>query len=316
MQLALKIFSRIVLPLLLLAYIAVETYLKLQHTSLCGEVGCKLAGELLRFNPIYLNYVGIAGSFMLMVFGTLSLKSKVFETLFFMSLYAAIAFEGTILSYQFVANPEPCIFCLGIFSSLLLIALAANYKHFLTIVAMVLAIFVGLNTLAVTKNKSFITAPGNYLIQSKTCPHCIKVKGYLKDNNIAYTGIPTTEASARSFLKFVSTKSIPVLVIKEKMTTKLITGDKAIIAHFEALKVKEVQALAPTQSTAITSTVESNSTSEDVSVEAETLPTPQTSGLPSTELSADFLSAGGDDDGCAITITETPDCEDTNKTAE
>ena len=31
-------------------------------------------------------------------------------------------------------------------------------------------------------------------------------------------------------------------------------------------------------------------------------------------LSADFLAAGGDDDGCAITITETPSCEDDNNT--
>jgi len=31
------------------------------------------------------------------------------------------------------------------------------------------------------------------------------------------------------------------------------------------------------------------------------------------ELSSDFLSAGGDD-GCALTITETPSCEDDNTT--
>ncbi len=308
MQTVLKIFARIVLPLLLLAYIAVETYLKLQNSSLCGEVGCKLAGELLRFDPMYLNYFGMAGAFMLMVFGTLSLKSKRFETLFFMSLYAGIAFEATILSYQFVANPAPCIFCFAIFASLLLIAVVANYKHFVILIAMVLAIFVGLNTLAVTKNKSFVTAPGNYLIQSKTCPHCIKVKGYLTDNHIAYTGIATTEASARSFLKFVSTKSIPVLVIKEKMHTQLITGDKAIIAHFEALKAKEVQSKVIQTNNVLS---ETNTTSTQVLTEISS-----SADLSSGGLSEDFLSAGGDEDGCAITITETPECEDANKSAE
>ena len=308
MQTVLKIFARIVLPLLLLAYISVETYLKLQNSSLCGEVGCKLAGELLRFDPMYLNYFGMAGAFMLMVFGTLSLKRKRFETLFFMSLYAGLAFEATILSYQFVATPAPCIFCLGIFSSLLLIALVANYKYFVIILAMVLAIFVGLNTLAVTKNKSFVTAEGNYLIQSKTCPHCIKVKDYLADNNIAYTGISTTEASARSFLKFVSTKSIPVLVIKEKMHTQLITGDKAIIAHFEALKAKEAQSKVIQTNNVLS---ETNTTSTEVLTEISS-----SADLSSGGLSEDLLSAGGDDDGCAITITETPDCEDDNKSTE
>jgi len=240
--------------------------------------------------------------FMLMVFGTLSLKNKRYEFFFFLSLYAAIAFEATILSYQFVANTEPCIFCLGIFSSLLLIALVANYKHFGIILAMVLAVFMGFNTLAVTKNKSFVTAPGYYLIQSKTCPHCKKVKAYLAENNIKYTPISTKEASARSFLKFVGTTSIPVLIIKDKSTSTLITGDKKIVAHFEETKVVEKVVTTPL----ITDTAPA--------IESSNVNDASTGSLGGG-LSSDFLAAGGDDDaGCAITITETPSCEDDNAT--
>lgn len=290
-----RILARVFLPLLLLAYIATETYLKLQHTSLCGEVGCKLAGELLNFNPLYLNYFGMAGVFVLMILGFLSLKSKFYEGLFFVGLYGAIAFEATIISYQFVANPEPCIFCLGIFSSLLLIALVSNIKHFAITLATVLAIFVGLNTLAVTKNKAFVSAPGNYLIQSATCPHCKKVKAYLAEHNIPYTPISTQEASARSFLKFVGTTSIPVLIMKEKYETVLLTGDKKIIAHFE----EKEKPVIPDE------TVEE---STQVPVQSSSL------NLATGGLSADFLTAGADDEGCAITIVETPDCTDTNTT--
>jgi len=283
-----RFIARVFLPLLLLGYIATETYLKLQHTSLCGEVGCKLAGELLNFNALYLNYFGLAGVFVLMILGFLSLKNKFYESLFFIGLYGAIAFEATIISYQFIANPEPCIFCLGIFSSLLLIALTSNIKHFAITLATVLAIFIGLNTLAVTKNKVFATESGNYLIQSETCPHCKKVKTYLAEHNIPYTPISTQEASARSFLKFVGTSSIPVLIIKEKYETQLITGDKKIIEHFE------------------TKTTPNEST--QVPIQSSTLD------LGTGGLSSDFLSAGGDDEGCAITITETLDCTDTNST--
>jgi len=282
-----RFIARVFLPLLLLAYIATETYLKLQHTSLCGEVGCKLAGELLNFDAIYLNYVGIGGVFILIILGFLSLKNKFYELLFFIGLYGAIAFEATIISYQFVANPEPCLFCLGVISSLLLIALFSQPKHFGITLATVVAIFVGMHTLGVSKNKNFMVKDGTYLIQSETCPHCKKVKAYLAQHHIKYTPISTKEASARNFLKFAGVTSIPVLILKEKLERKLIVGDKKIISHFEAQNKPEV--------------------SEEVAHEA---PAQSSSlDLTGTGLSSDFLNAGGDDEGCAITITETPDCE-------
>lgn len=279
-----RFISRVVLPLLLFAYIATETYLKLNHTSLCGEVGCKLAGQLLNFNAIYLNYFGLLGVLSLIVFGYLSLTIKFFETLFFIGLYSAIAFETTIISYQFIANPEPCIFCLGIISSLLLIALATRMRSFIFIVPAIVAIFAGLSTLAITKNKTFATDNGAYIIGSKTCPHCIKVKTYLDKHNIKYSFISTKEANARSFLKFANITSIPVLLLKKPEDTTLIVGDEKIISFY---KKSEKQ---PSSSTAETTSVQSSSA------------------LP------DFLNAGADA-GCEITITEVPDCEKNSSVA-
>jgi glutaredoxin len=266
--------TRVFLPFLLLLYIGIETYLKLQNSSLCGQVGCKLAGELLNFDAIYLNYFGLVSVLFLMLLGYLSLKNKFFEALFFIGLYTGIAFEATILSYQFSVNPEPCIFCLGIFSSLLVIALFSDIKHFAITFATVLAIFIGMQTLAVTKNYSFITSSGYYLIQSKTCPHCIKVKAYLKENRINYTAISTKEASVRSFLKFVGISNIPVLVIKAKYNTRLITGDENIMAYFES----------------------KNAPKEAVSI-------------GKSSYDRNLFSAVPDEIGCAITVIEEPNCE-------
>ena len=279
--------SRVFLPFLLLAYITTETYMKIQNTSLCGEVGCKLAGELLRFDPIYLNYLGIGATLMLIVLGYFSLKSKILERLFFIVLYSAIAFETTIIGYQFIANPEPCVFCLGIYSSLLLIALLSSSKRFAAVLAVVLSIFVGLNTLAVTKNKAFTQDHGLYLIQSESCVHCKKVKKYFKENDIKYTPISVSEASARSFLKFIDISSIPVAVIKDKTGAHIINGDQAIIAHF----VKNNNEQVDTQSSSIT---------------------PQSSSL---DLSNDLFSATSEP-GCAITVVETPACAADNNTKQ
>lgn len=280
-------FSRVFLPFLLLGYIATETYLKLQHTSLCGEVGCKLAGELLKFDPLYLNYFGLAGILGLILLGYLSLKNKFFETLFFVGLYSAIAFEATLLSYQFIANPEPCIFCLSIFASLLLIALFSQAKSFVIVLLSVIAIFLGLSTLSISKNQAFATEDGNYLIQSDSCSHCKKVKTYFKEHHINYTPIPVKEASARAFLKFVDIASIPVLIKKEQSGITLLSGDKKIIEYFE------------------------NETQDNPTDLVETEPTTSSNTM---ELSSDFLSAGGADDGCELTITETPSCADENST--
>ena len=281
-----RYFSRVFLPFFLVIYIGTETYLKLQHASLCEKVGCRLAGELLRFNPIYLNYFGLISVLALFILGYYSLKSTKFETLFFTVLYAAIAFETTILSYQLIVNPEACLFCLGIFSSLLLIALFTHMKYFTLIVVIILSILLGLSALAIPQNKSFITAPGLYLIQSESCSHCKKVKAYFAENHIKYTAIPSKEINAKAFLKFVDIHTIPVLVIKEASGFTLFKGDKNIIAHFEAQKQDE--ALAP----------------------KATVTPAQSSALG---FSSDFLGAGQDDE-CAITVTNTSSCEEHNTT--
>jgi len=278
-------FARVFLPFLLFVYIGIETYLRLQHTSLCGEVGCALAGELLRFDHIYLNYFGLAGVLSLIITGYRSLKSSVFETLFFILLYSGIAFETTIISYQFIANPEPCLFCLSVFSSLLVIALFSQIKHFAVVLATVLFIFLGLNTLTIPQNRSFVTDPGLYLIQSETCGHCKKVKKYFSEHHIEYTPISAKEINARGFLKFVDIDSIPVLIIKETSNITILKGDRKIIAYFDAQNkevLKDEVDAAPVQSSA-------------------------------RGLSSDFLGAGGDA-GCALTITETSSCADDNAT--
>lgn len=273
-------FSRVFLPFVLLCYVSIETYLKLQHTSLCGSEGCKLAGELLRFDPLYLNYLGIAAVSLLLLLGYASLKSKLMERLFFIVLYAAIAFETTLIGYQWRVNPELCIFCFGIFSSLILIALLSYPKRAAAVLTVIIAIFLALNTLGIGKNKAFVSHEGLYLIQSETCPHCKKVKAYFKAHNIDYEAISVEEASARYFLKFVDISSIPVAIFKDKKGVQLLYGDRNIISHFEAEDTPQVQST-PAQSSSL-------------------------------QAPDDFFSATNEP-GCEISITQTPSCEE-NKT--
>lgn len=227
-----KLFSRVFLPFLLLIYIAVETYAKLHHTSLCGSTGCKLAGQLLNFPSIYLNFMGLAAVAGILIFGWLSLKRPEWEKLFFIALYASIGFETIMFAYQFLVNPEPCIFCAGVYSGLLLIALASRPVYLLYALPIIAALWVALSTLAIPKNQALIAQDGTYLIHSETCPHCKKVKKYFADHNISYHPIDVHTANARSLLKNLGIHEIPVLFIRQGDATTIRQGDEPIIAHF------------------------------------------------------------------------------------
>ena len=237
MQKNLKLFTRVVLPLLLIIYISYETWLKLHHTSLCSATGCKLAGELLKFPSIYLNYLGIGAVFAILILGILSIRNRAFDKLYFIALFSAIAFESIMIGYQILANPEPCIFCLGVYSSLLLIAIFSNLRFFIYFLPVIFSIFFALNDLAIPKNDTLINnRDGLYLISSKTCPHCKRVKAFLKENSISYTNISANNPSARYLAKFLAIDKIPILFKREGIKTTIIYGDRAIIDYLKSKK--------------------------------------------------------------------------------
>jgi glutaredoxin len=229
---SMKLFSRVILPLILFIYIAIETWAKLHHTSICGSTGCKLAGQLLNFPSIYLNFMGLSAVLAILILGWLSLKNRVFERVFFIALYSAIGFESIMFAYQYYVNPEPCVFCGGVYSGLLLIALVARPVYLLYALPAIAALWIALSTLAIPKNMELISKDGTYLIHSETCPHCKKVKAYFAEHNITYIPIDVHSANARSLLKNLGLTSIPDLLIKQDSQIRLINGDEAIIEHF------------------------------------------------------------------------------------
>ncbi len=240
-----KIFSRILLPLLLLLYIGYETWLKLHHQSLCGAEGCKLAGELLRFPSLYLNYMGMAAVGAILILGILSLKKAAFEQLYFIALYTAVAFESIMIGYQIFANPEPCLFCLGVYGGLLLIALTSRPRWFLYALPAIAAIFFALSDLAIPRNAALIQGDGLYLIASEHCPHCKKVKAYFAEHKIDYHPLPVSDPSVRHLAKALGIEEIPILIRREGLHSEILVGDQTIIDAFEKKGAVSKPASAP-----------------------------------------------------------------------
>ena len=230
---------RSILPLLLAIYIIVDTVLKANNVELCSSTGCELAGELLKFNSTYLNYLGIAGALFL-VFLSL-IKSKMAETLYVIVAVAMVAFETLLISSQLNLNPEVCKFCLGVYSFLLLILLNANIRVFIYTIPTIASIFVAFSILSVPKNKKLITQNGLYLIASKTCPHCKKTKEFLNKEHIKFKVIKAEDTNAFYFAKSLNITKIPIAIEKKEDNYKVLVGDKKIIEHYSKSASKEPQ---------------------------------------------------------------------------
>lgn len=229
-----KKFSFIYLPILFFVYIGVETFLKLNHSSLCESTGCKLAGNLIWFEPIYLNFMGLATAFTLVVLGWLSHKEKISKKLFYMVLFSALLFETILLGYQFFVSPEMCKFCMGIYGFLFFITiLSAPPRYLMMVIPAIVSVLVALSFLNMPKPKSFMVKDGTYLIQSPTCPHCKKVKTYMHDESIAFDKIDIKSIEAQNFARFMNFNTIPILLIKNGKNVQIINGDQDIIEFFK-----------------------------------------------------------------------------------
>jgi len=239
----LKKISFIFLPILFFIYIATETYLKLNHSSLCESSGCKLAGALLRFDSIYLNFIGMASAIAIIIVGILSYRKIISEKLFFLVVGASLLFETIMLGYQFYASPEMCTFCMGVYAFLVAILLLASPKYFAITAIGALSVFTSLSFLAVPSAKPYLSDNGNYLIQSKNCGHCKKVKSYMKEHNIKFTKINIGDIEAQNFAKFLNFNTIPILLVKDGQNIKIINGDKDIISSFKSPAEKMVNGI-------------------------------------------------------------------------
>ena len=234
-------------PLLFLIYVSVETYLKLNKSSLCmadkaaEPTGCELAGALLNFDAIYINYLGVFAALTLFILGVLSYKRKIPQLLFFVVLVASLLFETIMLGYQYFASPKMCTFCMGVYAFLVVILLSTARRYALAVIPAVVAVLMALSFLAIPTSKTFIEKEGTYLIQSPTCPHCKKVKKYMHEHNIDFTKIDIAQIEAQHFATFLNFKSIPILVIKEGNNVKIINGDRNIIDSYEKVDSDEIQ---------------------------------------------------------------------------
>jgi len=291
----LKKISFIFLPILFFIYIAVETYLKLNGSPLCQSSGCQLADALLRFDSIYLNFIGMASAIAIIIVGILSYKEIISEKLFFLVVGASLLFETIMLGYQFFASPEMCIFCMGVYAFLLLILLTASLKYFAITMIGAISVFMSLSFLAIPSAKSYLNEDGNYLLQSENCGHCKKVKTYMNEHDIKFTKIDIGDIEAQNFASFLNFKTIPILLVKDGGNIKIINGDKDIIKSFKSPTENIMRNIVGNIMDKIEDSIIIGGSEESSS---------------SADITNDLFNADEDDEGCGFATLDKiePDC--------
>ena len=225
--------SFIYLPILFFIYITTETLLKLNHSTLCESAGCLLADNLLKFDSIYLNFMGLFDALIILAIGWLSYNKKISEKLFYLVLFASLLFETILIGYQYFVSPEMCKFCMGVYTFLVVMMLLSAQQYFLMVIPVIASVVVALSILTIPKSETFIVKDGNYLIQSIGCEHCKKVKTYLNEKNIAFSKLDINDIEAKNFATFLNFKTIPILVVKNSKSIQIINGDMNIINFFD-----------------------------------------------------------------------------------
>ena len=265
--------KKAILPILLFIYIIVDTIMKKNGVELCSSTGCEMAGQLLKFDSLYLNYAGALGALVLALLAFLK-----FDKLFTWLSATMVIFESLLIASQLNLNPEVCKFCLGVYAFLWLILLTANRRVALYATAPALAVFVAFSILAIPKNKSILQKDGLYLIASKTCPHCKKTKAFLDKEGIKYKVLKSTDINNFYFAKSLNISKIPIAIDKKGDRFIVTVGDKEIIKEYSKK-----------------SKINTQSTKEQTT--QTTTPTQQVQ---------DFTpNFGGKDEGCKLSIQET-----------
>jgi len=193
----------------------------------CKTDGCAIANSLIKIEGKWLYLIAIL--FFSFLFYIKNTKINWLKNKFELLLFSGIIFEIIIFSNMVFVYSEFCKECAKMIILLITIGLVVNYKNMIFVIAAVSAMFL-LNPI----EDKITFEEEKTLITKVDCPHCIKTKQYLKENNIKYKELNYKKAIG--ILNTFNIKTVPVLILKNESEIKVISGDVKIINCVNELK--------------------------------------------------------------------------------
>jgi len=216
-------------------FVLAEIIMQSFGTSICQTEGCKVVAQYVRYGDISILLIGLVTFCLLAVLSYLDLYSNKAGAGSFINivLIVSLACEGFFTGYQVFSIHTPCLYCLIIFSLIVvlgIIRLLAGQQEviagFLSLAAVFSLLYLVLPagvTVDLPAGERFI------LFFSKECKHCAEVIKKLDENKIMVRHLDVTEYSA--FLKSMGIDTVPTLMVNAPTQKIFITGKDAIVSY-------------------------------------------------------------------------------------
>ncbi len=254
-------FIALIVSLLIAGQIGFTLYL---GDAFCLNDGCKVVEQLTRVPPLVFNVVGFF-FFQCIFWGLRASRGEprrvpqVVKIL----LWAALAVEGVLISFQYQVAHAFCAYCLGILGVIILLNLLLGMKQAISGLVLCASVSLAFASLEFNEPLSSESAfsrgvfasrtgrepqPEHFLFYSSTCPHCEKVIATLKTNDLPTVSFnPIDQVSSidlanaihsdgyssaanKALLTALGIDEIPVLITKTTEGLSIVRGERAIHA--------------------------------------------------------------------------------------
>jgi glutaredoxin len=222
------------IPIIILLYLLVNLILIKTGSTICQSNGCEATKSLLSIDTNLLYSLGNLGAISLIITGFLYLKKELSNNLFKLILIGMFLFETVLLSYLILKTNEMCWICLGFYSLLVinLILLSLKEKEdLLKYLFFISIIFIAMFILDIRKQPNEIKNKYT-IIGTESCKFCKETKEKLKELKVEFK--EENYDNYKDTFKMLNIKSIPVLIIKEEDSWKIIEGKENIIKSIES----------------------------------------------------------------------------------
>lgn len=269
------------LTLLAALMIAVEiSLLLLGGKGLCASEGCELVDQLTTVSPVLFNLAGLFFFlFLLPGWRYASNQTDIRAQLFRLLLLGGLVAEGVLIGFQFIVIDTFCLYCLIVFTCILLLNLLAGIRQLLAGLFLFATVLLAMSSLefsqsaegsqTVTKGifasrPSPVATTTAHLFFSSACPHCKTVLDVMVNDpalNIHFN--PTDSMSSlevagvtlnpdyspaanRAFLRSVGIDEIPVLLVHtDAGGYVLIRGEQTILHYLAGLHSSQPETILP-----------------------------------------------------------------------
>jgi hypothetical protein len=223
-------------------FVLAEIVMQSLGRSICFTEGCKIAAQTVRFGESSILIIGLlmfSSSAVLAVFSRIYTMPPL-ERLINFIIIVSLACEGFFMGYLTFRLSTVCIFCVVVFSLLVILGVLRLLSREYEVVA-------GFAALAAIFSLLYLVLPAGtiaklpenerlVLFYSKDCKYCAEIMTEIENNKISVKHVEVNGYAA--LLKSMGIEHVPTLLVNEPYQKVFFTGKDAIRRYLQVCTAK------------------------------------------------------------------------------